>query len=435
MALTQLFYDDATGQLVAQNQDGSVQTIKTDPFQLDLAGEQPVSQKTSLVDVKRIGRESPLIETVLGGSATATHSVNDSSTRFQVTTGGDYVIQKTYQKFPYFSGKPIEFQNTFYNFAPETDIVKRIGYFTSNTATPYNSDLDGIMIESSGGVVRLKVYKNGILIFDTPQSSWNVDKLDGTGESGKTIDWDKFQIMNINFLWLGGGPTQIAFEIEDRIIVAHREKNPNVLGSTYMRESNKPLRWEIRSTSASGSMDLVCADVTSRGSVNAFNIVDSVEGQANSVSGNVWKPVIAFRLKDGLENLIPIISSYAVFCSTNANFRSKLFICRANSNPVTPYLELSGTPRDWDLETFTSGKNFEYKDDFSNSYEIVANNDDGFAGSFGTNASDTASSNLGFSQYVGQELDGSKDVAILAVQKTGGGTETYQGIINIQYLQ
>lgn len=414
---------------------GSNEPISFAFTQLDLAGELPISEKTTLIDIKRIGRESTLIETILGGSATATHSVSDSATQFQVTTGGDYVIQKTYQKTPYFSGKPIEFQNTFFNFQPETDIVKRIGYFTSSTAAPYDSNLDGIIIESSAGIVSLKVYKNGILIVDRPQSQWNIDKLDGTGASGETLDWSKFQIMNVDFLWLGGGPTQIAFEIGDRVVIAHREKNPNVLTSTYMRESNKPLRWEIRSTSAAGSMNVVCSDVTSRGSANAFNIVESLEGSASSLSGNLWKPIIAMRLKDGMEHLIPLASKYETFCATNADFKTKLFICHANSNPVTPYLEVSGVPTDWDSIAFTTGKDFEYKNDFNNTFELIVSSDDGFAGSFGTSSSDTSTSQLNLSQYVGQELDGSKDVLVLAIKKTGTGTENYEALLDINFFQ
>lgn len=46
----------------------------------------------------------------------------------------------------------------------------------------------------------------------TPQASWNVDTLDGTGVSGMTLDPTKMNIFNINFQYLGAGNLFFAIE-------------------------------------------------------------------------------------------------------------------------------------------------------------------------------------------------------------------------------
>ncbi len=46
-----------------------------------------------------------------------------------------------------------------------------------------------------------------------PQASWNVDKLDGSGPSGVTLNPQKLNVYQINFRWLGAG--EMRFAIED----------------------------------------------------------------------------------------------------------------------------------------------------------------------------------------------------------------------------
>ena len=46
----------------------------------------------------------------------------------------------------------------------------------------------------------------------TYQSSWNIDKCDGTGESTVDIDWQKFNIIQIQMQWLGVGATTFSIQ-------------------------------------------------------------------------------------------------------------------------------------------------------------------------------------------------------------------------------
>lgn len=68
-----------------------------------------------------------------------------------------------------------------------------------------------------------------------PQSTWNHDKFDGTGESGVTIDTTKGNVFEIKYQWLGFG--EIEFSIENpttgRFVLVHRiaYANANVIPS------------------------------------------------------------------------------------------------------------------------------------------------------------------------------------------------------------
>ena len=60
----------------------------------------------------------------------------------------------------------------------------------------------------------VSVVQTGIAHTDTwtYQSDWNIDKLDGTGVSGITLDKSKLNIFQIQFRWLGAGEIRFAIE-------------------------------------------------------------------------------------------------------------------------------------------------------------------------------------------------------------------------------
>jgi hypothetical protein len=66
------------------------------------------------------------------------------------------------------------------------------------------------------------------------QSSWNGDKLDGTGPSGLTLDPTKAQILWMDFEWLGVGSVRCGFIINGVFYVCHTFNNANLITSVYM---------------------------------------------------------------------------------------------------------------------------------------------------------------------------------------------------------
>lgn len=82
-----------------------------------------------------------------------------------------------------------------------------------------------------------------------PQSSWNIDKMDGTGPSGYTLDLSKMQMYYIDYTWYGAGFIRWGLRGPNgNIIYVHRMPNNNVNSMAYMRSGNLPARYETSTT-------------------------------------------------------------------------------------------------------------------------------------------------------------------------------------------
>jgi hypothetical protein len=81
-----------------------------------------------------------------------------------------------------------------------------------------------------------------------PQSTWNLDKCDGTGPSGFNIDLTKMQMFYIDYSWYGAGFARWGFRaLNGDVIYVHKLPNNNVNTEAYMRSGNLPARYESES--------------------------------------------------------------------------------------------------------------------------------------------------------------------------------------------
>lgn len=78
-----------------------------------------------------------------------------------------------------------------------------------------------------------------------PQSSWNIDKCDGTGASRFNLDLSKMQMFYADYTWYGAGALRFGFKNNrGEVIYCHRMPNNNVNTEAYMRSGNLPARYE-----------------------------------------------------------------------------------------------------------------------------------------------------------------------------------------------
>jgi hypothetical protein len=81
--------------------------------------------------------------------------------------------------------------------------------------------------------------------FKWPQSKWNLDKMDGTGPSGYTLNVAKMQMAYIDYTWYGAGAVRFGFRgPQGDIVYVHKVQNNNINTSAYMRSGNLPGRFE-----------------------------------------------------------------------------------------------------------------------------------------------------------------------------------------------
>ena len=78
-----------------------------------------------------------------------------------------------------------------------------------------------------------------------PQNQWNIDRLDGTGPSGYTIDYTKMQMWYVDYSWYGSGFIRWGIRTTDgQIQFCHKLANNNINTVAYMRSGNLPGRYE-----------------------------------------------------------------------------------------------------------------------------------------------------------------------------------------------
>ena len=78
-----------------------------------------------------------------------------------------------------------------------------------------------------------------------PQSTWNLDKMDGTGPSGYNLDLSKMQMFYIDYSWYGAGFVRWGFRATNgQVTYCHKLINNNVNTEAFMRSGNLPARYE-----------------------------------------------------------------------------------------------------------------------------------------------------------------------------------------------
>lgn len=294
-----------------------------DTGNIDAFGRARVSQVTTQFDAKQLHDNLPLFideETI--GTGAAAHSTTEARSQLTTAATSDAVILQTKQRFNYQSGKSQLIFMTFNNFQAETNITKRIGYFSSSTTTPFTADLDGLFLESDGNV-SINIYKTGTLTEQTDQSSWNIDPLDGTGESGITVDWQDNQILIIDFEWLGVGRVRWGLVVDGLIYYFHESKFANTTQGVYMSSPNQPLRWELRQSGAgSGTFNVICSSVNSEGSLNKLGKILSDNLGTTHVNANSTSTkyaLLGIRLQTAKVDTLVDLINYSILATTSDN--------------------------------------------------------------------------------------------------------------------
>jgi len=233
------------------------------PMSTDAFGRQRVSSPLTLFDSSHRYHDNGLWATATASGGTAVFSANEGLVNLNVnTTNGSEVIRETYKVFPYQPGKSLLVLNTFVMAPAQTNLRQRVGYF---------GDDNGIYIQLDNNTVSF-VERSLVtgLVTETvvPQSSWNADKLDGTGPSRVTLDITKAQILFMDIEWLGEGTVRVGFIIDGVFIICHRFNHANLITSTYITTASLPLRYEITNTGVTAStstLKQVCSTVISEG--------------------------------------------------------------------------------------------------------------------------------------------------------------------------
>jgi hypothetical protein len=269
--------------------------------------------------------------TATGGSTT--YLLNESSVRMDVTTSsGSEVVRQSYRCMPYQPGKGLLCLATFVMNTAKTGLRQRVGYFGTQ---------NGVFLQQNDSTVSfvLRSYISGS-VSDArivTQDNWNGDKLDGTGDSGFTLDLTKAQILWMDFEWLGVGSVRCGFIIDGQYIVCHTFENANDITSVYMTTAILPVRYEITNTAATASassLKQICSSVVSEGGYEQTSIEHVARRTTIKTSiGTTFLPLVSIRLASTALNAVVLPVKFNVMpTSTGDDFE---VILAKNSTGLT----------------------------------------------------------------------------------------------------
>ena len=241
-------------------------------------------------------------------------------------TNGAFVKRETIRNFSYQAGKSLLNLNTFVMSPAQTNLRQRVGYFgTSN----------GIYLQLDGSTLSFvkRTSVNGSVgeEFTVNQSDWSVDKLDGTGPSGLTLDITKAQILWMDIEWLGVGSVRIGFVINGKFIICHIFHHANIIASTYITTASLPLRYEIENigtTSTPSTLKQICSTVLSEGGYEMRGSQQAIGTNIMAVkdltTAGTFYPLVSLRLKSDKLDSVSILSAASLLPKDNGNYNWRI---------------------------------------------------------------------------------------------------------------
>lgn len=199
-------------------------------------------------------------------------------------------------RFNYQPGKSLLALLSFNMDGTAAGITKREGVF---------DEKNGLFLEAIGTTISFvqRSYATGSAVnTKVAQASWNLDTMDGSGDSGITLDFTKTNILVIDYEWLGVGRVRMGFNVNGRIYYAHEFNNANNLAVAYMSMPNLPIRTEISNdgTGAAATITQICSTVISEGGSRDLGILRYASTAGAHLDANTENTIYALlgiRLK------------------------------------------------------------------------------------------------------------------------------------------
>ena len=281
--------------------------LSADSPSIDAFGKWRVSQPTTLFDGKQIVDSGSFyfdIKTTSGGTVTW-NSGSAQSTMAVTSTSGSRAIKQTKRIFIYQPGKSQQIICSG-KFGTKVDGIKKsIGSFDDN---------DGYFFQTSGssfGVVLRKTIDGVKTDTFVSQSTWNLDKMNGLGPSGNTLDISKAQIYTIDYEWLGVGRVRYGVVQKGLTIYVHEINNYNSLETVYLRNPNLPIRYEIsthKNTITGSLMTQICSTVISEGGFdNTGKRVVITSNNGATIGASEYDAVLFIRYNSATSKCAQII--------------------------------------------------------------------------------------------------------------------------------
>ena len=370
-----------------------------------------VSNPQTLFDSKNIFNDGGIADTeenlplfydnaqISGAGTTTTYEVNKAQQNLLVAanTAGRRVRQ-TKMRFNYQPGKSQMIMMTFNLNGGHSGIKKKEGIF---------DDQNGIFLELNGteSYVVQRSYVTGTAVDEkVGQRYWNIDKLNGSGDSKIRLDFTKTQIMIIDYEWLGVGRVRIGFVIDGEIFYAHQFLNANNKQFVYMSTPNLPLRSEIENdgTGQADSISQICSSVMSEGGSEDLGVIRYTSTNGTHIdanTANIIYAVVGIRLKSGYIGASIKLLTVSMLTETSDSYEWMLLL-----NPTVAGTFTYGAESQSALETARGAT----ANTITNGYKL--------AGGWASQQNRSISKELDTALLLGSKIDGTVDTIVLCVR-------------------
>ena len=305
-------------------------TVTTQPAQYARTafGESRVSMPLALLNlVNRYGIDTRILATTASANSAVVADTGSSSVVLQLSaSAGAFCELSTRQYYRYQAARGQRFTMSIMNSGTAVAGQNRLwGSFDANNGLFYklSGTTLGVTIRSNVGGAPVDTF--------TSQTLWNIDKLDGTGPSGQTLDITKGNIYECSYEWLGVG--SIYWFVNG--FPVHTVNNQNLNAFPYMATAILPLRVRVENTgtASTGSLRLVCANISSENGAVRAGWSFAAEAGSYTTSGTTEVPLISIQLTstfNGVDNRARIRpTSFNALVSTGGPL-----IFRVRSNPT-----------------------------------------------------------------------------------------------------
>jgi len=292
----------------------------SDSPNLDAFGRLRTAAVTNLLDIKHVYDKNPLqISEVTAGTATSVFDQQYARVRMSTSSNNDLVIRQSKTHPIYQPGKSQLFEGSFSNFQIETNVIKRVGCFTSTSGSPYNSVFDGFFLESNGvtSAITFNIYLSGSCTYSANTTTWDSTEFNPTN-----FDWSKTNLMTVDYQWLGVGRMRFGMVLSGQTVYFLDYTAANNIPTVYMSSPNQPIRYEIRQVGVgSGYLDMICSQVSTEGALNGLYSTAGIQHDTTTTLSNsdTKYPYIGYRLKEGYKSVTSQYNSLSILNTSNDN--------------------------------------------------------------------------------------------------------------------
>jgi hypothetical protein len=283
--------------VVGQNTPYNPSYVRFDPRGSDAIGRFRVSEPRTLFELSAAEGIDPIryVSTEVVGTGAIAYDANSVSVKLSVSANGDRAVTQTRRRIEYNQGTS-QFALIECRFAtPTANVRQRRGYFSQS---------HGIFFEIDGTtkyVCRRSSLSGSVVDTRVAQANWNVDKLDGTGPSGKTWIPTEQTSLAIDFVY-NVPVIRYYIAIDGEYHLCHFDTLSG-LTVPFMDSGMAPLRSEMEATGVIGATYdsyTTAAVVASEGNEVELGRIRVVDTGTTTVSvGSTDTIVAGLRLQSG----------------------------------------------------------------------------------------------------------------------------------------